>query len=45
MTDEQIVEHIAEALELCDSPYSSEHLARAVLARLREAEILDSQAG
>ncbi len=36
MTEERLVEHIAEAIELCDKPFSSEHLARDVLQRLRE---------
>jgi uncharacterized alpha-E superfamily protein len=29
---DELVEKAAEAIELCDKPYSSEHLARAVLS-------------
>ena len=42
MTDEKLVEAIAEAIELCDKPFSSEHLARDVLQRLREIGAISS---
>lgn len=39
-SEEQTIAEIAEAIELCGHPFSSEELAKAIYARLREAGVL-----
>lgn len=33
--DESMIEKVATAIELCDKPYSSEHLARAAIEAMK----------